>query len=134
MCQDHWDKLREEVTAQGMGDLVSANAEIVTMRMIAELKGAEESKTDFDPLLRCWTMIMGRTLDIVGLSAMTEGFGCPICTLNSYRTPDGACACSNPECGAKEPGSVPDHETWLTGPTSCVTAVREHAQEQGWLA
>lgn len=134
MCQTHWDMLRNEVTAQGMGDMVSANGDIAAMRMVAQITGAaEESRTDFDPLMRCFTMIMTRTLEIAGLAAFMADFGCPICTLNKHRMADGACACPNPECGGKTPGSIPDHETWLVGPTSCVASVRAYAVEKGWL-
>lgn len=134
MCQSHWDMLRDEVAAQGMANMVSANGEIVAMRMAAELQGAEDSVEDFDPLVRCWFMIMSRTLDLVGLPALTEEFGCPICFLNSKRTPDGACPCDNAECGGKEPGSIPDYETWLVGEVSCVAAVREMCVERGWVS
>lgn len=134
MCQSHWDMLREEVHAQGMGEMISANGEVATMRMTAELQlDDEERKDDFDPLLRCWFMIMSRTLEMAGLAAMTEEFGCPICTMNEMRTEDGACPCTDPECGGKEPGSIPNFETWLTGEASCVASVKEMCVERGWL-
>lgn len=137
MCQSHWDMLREEVTAQGMGNLVSGNGEIVAMKMAAELQstpGEDEQVEDFDPLMRAWFMIMSRTLEMVGLAAMAEEFGCPICALNSYRNEDGSCPCDDPECGGKEPGSIPDHETWLVGDDSCVASLREYAVGKGWIS
>ena len=136
MCQSHWDMLREEVKSQGMGDLISANGDIVTMKMVAELQaepGTEERVEDFDPLMRCWFMIMNRTLEMVGLPAMTEEFGCPICRLNEMRTEDGQCGCDEPGCEGKFPGAIPDHETWLHGESSCVVAVKEMCVERGWL-
>lgn len=136
-CQKHWDMLRNEVEAQGMYHLVSGNSEIASMKLAGELAGEtagkEESKDTFDPLMRCWFMIMNRTLEIAGVAALHAEFGCPICRFNEARTEDGRCKCNDPNCKAKEPGSVPDHETWLVGPDSCVASVREMCVERGWL-
>lgn len=137
MCQSHWDILREEVEEQGLNGMVSANGEIMAMKMQAEISSMgtdeEERIEDFDPLMRAWFMIMSRTLDMVGLYAFTADFGCPICALNSKRTEDGACSCGSEECGAKEPGSIPDFVNWIKGPDSCVASIREMCVERGWI-
>lgn len=137
MCQSHWDMLRDEVKAQGLYNLVSANGEIATMKMVAEIQkaGTEEPERveDFDPLMRCHWMITERTLGMVGPAAFMPEFGCPICFFNSKRTPEGACSCDKPDCGATAPGSIPDFETWLVGPNSCVASVREMCIEYGWI-
>lgn len=133
MCQSHWDMLREEVKAQGLYDLVSANGDIVAMKLVAELKGSPDSRDNFDPLMRCNFMIMNRVMDGLGLMVMAEDFGCPICFLNSQRAEDGSCKCGHPQCPNKQPGSLPDFETWIVGPESCVASVREMAEARGWL-
>lgn len=136
-CQRHWDMLRQEVIDQGMGSLIGANSEIAALKLTGELvdglAGKQESKDTFDPLMRAYFMIFSRTLDMVGLDALREDFGCPICFFNKYRNPDGSCPCTNPNCGGKASDSIPDHETWLVGPESCVTAVREMCVERGWI-
>ena len=83
--------------------------------------------------MACNFMVMNRTLEEVGLGAMTEEFGCPICRFNTLRTEDGRCVCTNDECQGKEPGSVPNFEEWIVGPNSCVASAKGYMVEQGWI-
>ena len=132
-CQNHWDMLREEVISSGMGNLISGNGEVAVVKMVGEIKDGEDTKENFDPLMRCHWMIVNRSLDYAGPQVFTEQFGCPICFFNNIRNPDGSCPCTNLNCPAKEPGSVPDFETWIKGPDSCVASVKEYVTEKGWL-
>lgn len=133
MCQEHWDVLREEVNKQGMGEWVVSDGQTLIDQIVHQAQHGEQP-VNYDPLMSCWMMIVARTTDMVGLAALDPEFGCPICFFNSKRNPDGSCPCGQPECGAKEPGTIPPFEEWIAGPKSCVVAAREHMEEQGWLS
>lgn len=133
-CQAHWDMLREEVNAQGMGDMVSANGEIAAMRTVSELKGEADTKEMFDPLMRAFWMIENRLLEGLGAAVLHPDFGCPLCRIRESRTDDGVCKCPNPGCPNRTPGSVPDPETWIKGPDSAVTSLKQYVEKMGWLS
>jgi len=132
-CQRHWDMLRQEVIDQGLGAWIASDGEVAVEQLADQLARGEDTKVNYDPLMSCWFMIMTRTLGIAGLAGMHPEFGCPVCRLNEKRTPEGACACGRPECPKGSPGSVPDFETWLVGPESCVTAAHEYMRTRGWI-
>lgn len=132
-CQPHWDQLREEVVEQGMGEWIAKDGATASAQLMDFLSKGEDTLVNYDPLMACHNMILVRTMEIFGLYAMSEQFGCPICQLNSRVNEDGSCRCPNPDCDNKEPGSLPNFETWIAGPTSCVVAAKEHMLEKGWL-
>jgi len=134
MCQPHWDMLRAEVAAQGLADWVAPDGETAAAQLVDEVRRGEHTRVNYDPLMAAHNMILGRALDVAGIVVLLDDFGCPICRFNAQRSPDGRCLCDNPQCPGKAPGSVADHETWLTGPASAVTAAREFMVEQGWIS
>lgn len=132
MCQEHWNMLKDEVTNQGLDKLVSANSDIAIMKLEAELKGEEDSKEIFDPLMRCNFIIMNRALELVGLQSMSPDFGCPICKFNEALSEEGYCLCNDLSCPGKTT-PIPRFESWLVGPESCVTIVKKYAQDNNWI-
>lgn len=129
-CQEHWDILRENLRKEGIYDWVATSGEMAVDMLKDEIARGEHTQVNYDPLMACHTMMMDRTLEMVGLYCMTKDFGCPICFFNSYRNEDGSCKCVDPECTAKEPGAIPPFETWLEQtPKVC----KEYMQEQGWI-
>jgi hypothetical protein len=103
------------------------------MKMVSEAKGDPDSKENFDPLMRCNWMILNRAIDIAGIPAIDDRFGCPICVFNTGRSEDGSCKCDDPHCHNKNPGSIPNFETWLVGPDSAAASVKQMMLERGWL-
>ena len=129
-CQNHWDMLRENIKKEGIYDWVAQSGETAVAMMTDELARGEHTPVNYDPLMNCHNMIFGRTLEMVGAYALSEEFGCPICFFNSKRTEDGRCLCDDPNCHAKEPGTIPPFETWLEEtPKAC----KEYMQEKGWI-
>lgn len=133
MCQPHWDLLRGEVIAQGIGDWIASSGAMAAAQLADQIKRDENTKVNYDPLMACHSMLMSRVAEGLGLMVFAADFGCPICYLNERRTPEGACACGEPDCPNKEPGCLPDFETWIVGPNSCVIAARNYMIEQGWI-
>lgn len=129
-CQSHWDMLRQNIIDEGIGDWIAGSGETLIAQLKDQAAQGEHTRTNYDPLMNCHNMIMSRALDLVGLYVMAPEFGCPICYFNSWRTEDGRCICKDPNCNAKEPGTIPNIETWLEEtPKAC----KEYMIEQGWI-
>jgi hypothetical protein len=133
ICQHHWDMLRAEVAAQGLTDWVAPDGETAAAQIGNQLVRDEDTRVNYDPLMACNFMLWDRALEMAGPAAMAADFGCPICRFSEYRGPEGQCTCGHPDCPNQEPGSVPDFETWLVGPNSCVAAARDYMVTQGWI-
>lgn len=133
-CQPHWDMLRQEIEDIGLSGFVAGNAEIAMMNTVGELQGDEKDAHNYDPLMASYWMIENRILDGFGLPSMMADFGCGICRVNDSRTSDGRCKCPDPDCRAKEAGSIPSADTWLHGEDSAPRAAKAFMIEQGWLA
>jgi hypothetical protein len=133
MCQQHWDTLRQEVIDQGLGEWIASSGETAVAQLVDQLNRGENTKVNYDPLMSSWFMIMSRVIEGVGLPALAPDFGCPICRLQATVADDGSCNCGGQGCPNAAPGSMPDFESWLVGPDSCVTAAREHMIAKGWI-
>ena len=134
MCQPHWDMLRQEIADQGLRAWVAPDGETAVAQLVDGLKRGEDTPVNYDPLMSCNWMLIDRAMQSIGLMVMHQEFGCPICYLNEHiRGEDGSCKCGHAECPNKEPGSVPDFETWLVGPDGCVSAAKAHMVAQGWI-
>lgn len=134
MCTGHWEMLKEETLSLGLGDWIATSGETAALQQADQISRQEPTRLNFDPLMDAHNMILGRTLEMIGFQALTVEFGCPICRFNEKRTPEGACACTSPNCHLTEPGSIPDFETWLTGPGSAPHAAKAYMVEQGWIS
>lgn len=130
-CQKHWDMLRDNIKKEGIYDWVAQSGEVAAAQLKDQIARKESTKVNYDPLMSCHNMMMERAIEMAGLAVMTEEFGCPICVFNNFRTEDGRCPCQNPECRGKEPGSIPNFETWLEEtPKAC----KEYMIEEGWIS
>lgn len=65
-CEDHWNKLRNSVTANSLDYLVSSNAKEAAVNMRR------------DPLIIANTMVIDRIIEIDGPEAIAKDI-CPIC-------------------------------------------------------
>lgn len=134
ICQNHWAMLRQEVADQGLAGWIAPDGETAVEQLVNSLERGEDTATNYDPLMACNWMLMSRSLEVFGLQVMHPDFGCPICWANTnVRAEDGSCTCGHPECPNQEPGSTPDFETWLVGPSGCVSAAKAHMVQQGWI-
>lgn len=135
ICQSHWTQLRDEITAQGLGDWVAPTGETAAAQLADQVRRGKITKVNYDPLMACHNMIAQRAVECLGVLVLLPSFECPICYLNAEaRASDGTCKCGRPECPYTEPGSLPDFETWIVGPDSCVTAARQYMTRKGWLS
>jgi len=78
ICQEHWDKLRQDIDDVGLSQFISKDGKQASERLIKELKG---EYTIEDPLMLCNNMIWSRSLDTFGLTVLAEDI-CPICYAN----------------------------------------------------
>lgn len=85
------------------------------MQMADEMRfGNRRDREGFDPLLRAWSMISTRALE------MGSGLiGCPLCYVQTHHD-----TCTKPECHKPTPTE------WING---CVAATRTYAQELGLI-
>jgi len=114
-CQAHWTELRESIYAHGLGHLVSKDGAAAAAHMADELNvGNARDVEGFDPLLRTWSMINMRALEMGASLA-----GCPLCYVQTHHD-----TCQNPECRRLTPTE------WITG---CVQAGREYVRSLGLL-
>lgn len=63
---------------------------------------------NFQPMLMATMHIF-----MLGMQGGCSPFVCSICQLNEIRSPDGVCLCTNLDCEAKDPGSIPPFEEFL---------------------
>lgn len=113
ICQEHWDKLREEVERLGMSEWVANSGRMVAEMMVDQVKEGL-NVGNWDPLMNAWFALQINAMEAMGAQYMMAAGRCIICVMNGARNPDGSCACPNPDCGGKAPGSIEDFETWLT--------------------
>ena len=132
ICMEHWNKLRSEIEKQGLKEWVAPNGEVALEQLVDGLKRQEDTIVNYDPLMSCHWMLVNRAMHMYGFASMTEEFGCVVCRTKMLRGPEGQCLCGNPDCQNKT-GGVQDPEEWLSGPKSCVTAVKEYMFKQGWI-
>ena len=113
VCEEHWLKLREEIDKVGLTPWVANSGAMVAQMMADQVQRGMEIG-NWDPLMNAWFAIQMNAMEATGPAYMQAAGKCIICFLNSARNADGSCACPDPNCGGKEPGSVPDFEEWLT--------------------
>ncbi len=115
-CQPHWDELRAAIIQAGMGELVARGGEAAALMLMDELRtGTARDVEGFDPLLRAWSMIGSRALD------MGSGLiGCPLCFVQRHHD-----ECRQPNCAKALPSE------WIAG---CVDSLKSYAHELGLIA
>ena len=115
-CQAHWDELRGAITQRGLGGLIARDGAAAAAQVADELNlGTGHDREGFDPLIRAWSMIAGRALD------MGSGLiGCPLCYVQRHHD-----ECQQPNCLKPLP------DDWITG---CVESLRLYAQDLGLVS
>jgi len=103
------------IEQRGLNHLVSQGGEAAAMHFVDELKtGATRDVEGFDPLLRAWSMINSRALDMG--SGLT---GCPLCFVQGHHD-----HCEQPDCAKPLP------QEWIDG---CVNSLRDYAMSLGLM-
>lgn len=116
-CDDHWARLREAITAQGLDDLIAPTGERAAANIRAELEGEPPTLRTFDPLMGAhWAIVNNvsatighATLYLLGADELPEdpvdpevypAAGgrtwprCPLCYLNLAHE----LTCTDPSC------------------------------------
>lgn len=118
-CQDHWDRLRAEISKRGLDDLVADDAALVARRMESELETGATTLANFDPLMSAHWAIANNAMEYISRAGGSplyllageevpedpvEGYGpeyegrtwprCPLCYLNLAHE----MSCSDPRC------------------------------------
>lgn len=107
LCERHWQALREAIEERGMSALITSDADTLGKRVMQGIKSGHESVASFDPLMTGFMLIMGNTIELLGVEALmidddTKEGPCAICLLVDLHEK----ACSDPNCEA-------DYETWV---------------------
>ncbi|SRR6266436_1902283 len=112
-CQPHWDLLRAAIEQRGLNHLVSQGGVAAAMRVVDELKmGAARDVEGFDPLMRAWSMIGSRALEMgCGIAE------CPLCGVQNHHD-----QCNQPDCAKPLP------QEWIDG---CADSLRDYANQLG---
>lgn len=134
MCERHWSMLRDKIREEGLRDWVATDGETAVAQLADQIARGESTRVNFDPLMAAHNMIMSNALQSVGLTLFTvDEHGneyCPLCLLNSRRTEDGQCACTDPNCQAKYPGAIENFDNWVS---HAVVGAKQYMIEQGWI-
>lgn len=78
ICQNHWDKLKELIEAEGLSRFIAKDGVEAMNNAIKEI---EDKPTPQDPLMMCNNMIWSRSIEVFGLGIMQED--CPCCYANN---------------------------------------------------
>lgn len=129
VCMDHWSKLRAAVEARGLMEYVAPDGAAEAAMLKDQVEVGEPTLANWDPLMGAYMKIVSNGIALMGPYILNEP--CIICFLNTKRTEDGSCACDEPDCEAKKPGSIPDFETWVD---KSVEGQQAYAKEKGWVS
>ncbi len=135
ICQAHWDKMRAKLDELGIGHLGAKTGEEAATAMQRQIEdsqagGSGEPRADeWDPLMAMNFAFWSRAMEVVGLAAMSEDFGCPLCHARTdydiHSRPEG---CGDPECKRERiTDPEPTDEEWIRG---CAQAMCEEAQRR----
>lgn len=83
MCKTHWDRLRAEIDARGLSDLVAPDGKTAAMQIVDQVHKHQDGEQEvtpanFDPLMAAFMGIMSNGIELAGLEAMTVK-GCLLC-------------------------------------------------------
>ena len=79
-CQAHWDRLREEIRAQGLDHLVSSSGEEEAARLASSINDIDKAAVNFDPLMWAYFAIWSAFIEDAGVGGLTFD-GCPLCVV-----------------------------------------------------
>lgn len=69
LCRHHWDKLREQIEAAGLGKFVAQDGIQAASRFLAASKSGTAEAESFEPMLSAFFMITERMLALIGRAA-----------------------------------------------------------------
>lgn len=106
-CQNHWDKLRAAIEAQGLDSMVPKSGEEACNRMVKQLQG-NEVLNNYDPLMAAHNAILSNAMDTLRYIGGNPFFmmaehrdhpewECPICYLN-WLSEEHDRTCIEPDC------------------------------------
>ncbi len=95
-CHPHWDVLRTTIMQKGMGHFIGKSGQAAALELATALGGENRDALGFDPLMRAWSMINGRGIEM-GLTLV----GCPLCQLDAHQR-----ECTTPGCQAPSGAAV----------------------------
>lgn len=64
-CEEHWDALRERISARGLDHLVAADAPVAARQMKDQVESGEVSLRNFDPLMAAHWAIVNNAMDTI---------------------------------------------------------------------
>lgn len=127
--------MRAKLDELGIGHLGAKSGEEAATAVAAALERGPDGTTpdaEWDPLMTMNFNFWSKALEVVGLAAMAEDFGCPLCHARaSYDShhPDKGGRCGDPACTLYYPPGTPPHdEDWIEG---CAQAMRTEAVRRG---
>jgi hypothetical protein len=105
-CQDHWGKLKAEITSLGMGHLIAGSSQEMGAKLEAQADPGAQQRA-FDPLMSAFMAITSNALDHGGMALMMAlqtppNPECPLCFLQQHH-----------EQGCKIEGCKFTYEVWI---------------------
>ena len=136
ICDTHWARMRAELDSLGLGRLGARSGEEAIAALARQLGdreaggSGEPTDDEWDPLMAMNFAFWSRALEVVGLEAMSEGFGCLLCRVredyDAHSRPDG---CGVPGCSRERvTDPEPTDENWVKG---CAQAMLAEARRRG---
>lgn len=108
-CQPHWDRLREEIDANGLSGFVARDGEQAAQQLADEAQGINDQDAAPDPLMRAHWMILDRAIKQGGPYILTGDY-CPLCELEKHTEEKAA--------------------SWII---ACCASLRAYFIEKGWI-
>lgn len=82
-CQPHWERLKGEIKSHGVVDFIAKDGAEALSQVVGQLKGEQQTKRNYDPLMAAHWMIVNRALECGGLYLMTGDY-CPLCEVKKH--------------------------------------------------
>lgn len=90
-CQGHWDKLKAELHALGLGQFIASSEDEMGRKLSAQADapGGAPAQATFDPLMNAFMAITSRCLEVGGIGLMIElqtppNPECPLCFMQAH--------------------------------------------------
>lgn len=76
-CEEHWDKLRAAIEAEGLSHLIAKDGSHAARNFADALERDKDTLANFDPLMTAHWAIISRIADVDPRVLFAEG--CPLC-------------------------------------------------------
>jgi len=139
ICTHHWAMCRKAIDDRGLTPLVGTG-QAAMERAVEEIEGRPTEDATYDPLMALNYMLMGRAIEVMGLSAMVtdmeryadnDGEVCPLCEPRRIFDLHLGKTCGDPQCtlSAIPTGTKPYDEDFIDGASD---SILQHCRER-WL-